>query len=199
MVRVVTVDRQAGQAKAAFWITTQGSVSDRSHANAVVVDLEGNTEAARMTRSLTRDCYILITDGTTLDELPVEGSVLHMADIEDLVAITEAHQAAILEAVDDYRERTHSQSIVSPEFPPSPELTHHAPNQDSPPQRALAAANFLAKAWVNWLKTEDERLRRTVRPKTGETPWMMPKGLDQPSVTTLPPAFLVRATLQRKR
>jgi len=135
----------------------------------------------------------------TIDRRPGSGIIavwvttavepLRARHVNAVVIDAAAHQAAISAAIAEYRRRTRSYSLKDPVFPVSPKAVDHLPAGDAPSGRALAAANFLAAAWTAWLKTDEERRRRTARPKTGETPWMMPEDLNSAEVAGLPPAF----------
>ncbi len=96
---------------------------------------------------------------------------------------------AILEAVADYKRRTRSKTLTEPMFPPSPRAADFQPAEDTASQRAFTTANYLGKVWSRWLKTDEERRRRTARPKRGETPWIMPDDLNAPEVAEFPSAF----------
>jgi hypothetical protein len=163
-----------------------------SHTNAVVLNAANDPGALEKVRSLTRCCAVLLTDGSVPDGLPVEGEPLTSADIDAMVAATEEHQQAILEAVADYKRRTRSKTLIGPTFPTSPQASDFQPAQDTASQRAFMTANYLGKVWSRWLVTDEERRRRTARPKTGETPWIMPEGLNDPEVAVFPAAFAAR-------
>lgn len=186
MHRFVTIDRQGEGEEIALWTTTLTSPTGASHTNAHVFDLRDG-DSLRKIRAVTAHCPVLITPHTTLDDLPPTGPILTIKHIEELVEFTEVQRSAVLAAVDDYKRRTRSKNIVAPEFAKAPRATDYLPASDEPGKRALALANFLAAAWNAWLTTEEQRLRRTVRPKTGETPWMMPDHLNSPVLAWFPP------------
>lgn len=54
----------------------------------------------------------------------------------------------------------------------------------------------IEKVRSHWLRTDEERRRRTVRPRTGESPWIMPEELNQAEVAEFPPAFAARVRSQ---
>ena len=168
---ITTIDNQPGSDFITLWVTSAKDTQAR-HVNAVEVDAAEDLEdAIDAVSSLTRCCGVLVTNGTTLDGLPVAGNPLTESDLADLVAYTEAHQHAILQAVGrDHKRRTRSASIAMPVFPVSPIPTDFAPVDDTPASRAFATASYLAQAWTVWLITDEERRRRTVRPKTGRRP-----------------------------
>jgi hypothetical protein len=188
---IATIDRQSGSDTIAVWVTSASEGTKGQHVNAVVIDT-ATSDATEKVRSLTRCCAVLVTEGTTLDGLPVEGKPLTSADIEDLVAETETHQDAIVEAVADYKRRTRAASVKFPTFPASPHAADYLPAEDTASGRAFAMANFLAKAWTAWLMTDEERRRRTARPKTGETPWIMPESMNSAHVAVFPDSLVAR-------
>ncbi|HEX8510221.1 MAG TPA: hypothetical protein VF635_12105, partial [Propionibacteriaceae bacterium] len=183
-----TIDRQLGSDTIVVWVTNRSS-GEVKHTNAVEVDA---VEAVKALRSLTRCCAVLVTEGSVLDGLPVEGDPLTTADIDAMVAATEEHQRAILTAVGDYKARSGSKALVSPNFPPSVQATDFQPADDTAVERAFTTANYMSRAWRRWLTTDEERHRRTARPKTGETPWIMPEALNAPEVAVFPAAFAAR-------
>ena len=187
---IATIDRRLNSDIIAIWQTSAVEPLRADHVNAVLIDLASDPEAIKKVRSLTRDCGVLLTDGSSIDGLPLVGEPLTIADIEDLVSETESHQEAVLAAIADYKRRTGSFSLKDPVFPMSPKAANHLPSEDVPAQRALATASFLARAWTVWLRSDEERRRRTVRPKTGETPWIMPAELNSPDVATFPAPFM---------
>ena len=91
---IATIDRQPGSRAAgqpgsdtiALWVTSSSEGMRGRHVNAVVIDSNTDPDASEKLRSLTRSSLVLLTDGSTLDGLPVEGGVLTTADIDDLVA-----------------------------------------------------------------------------------------------------------------
>lgn len=193
---IATLDRQPGSDTIAVWVTSASEGTQGRHFNAVVIDAANDPEAKKKVRSLTRCCAVLVTDGSVLDGLPIEGAPLTDADIADLVGETETHQDAILEAIADYKLRTRSVSIVPPTFPASPHAADYAPAEDTANGRAFATANFLVKAWTAWLMTDEERRRRTTRPKSGETPWIMPDSMNSPHISVFPESFAARVFQQ---
>ncbi|RYB89317.1 hypothetical protein EUA06_15110 [Nocardioides glacieisoli] len=162
------------------------------HVNAVELEAADDAQAHAAVSSLTRCTAVLVTDGSHLDGMPVEGTPLTVSDIEDLVTATEAQRDAILLAVKDFKRTTRSASVKLPTFPASPKAADFVADEDTATGRAFTTANFLAKAWTAWLRTDEERRRRTARPKTGETPWIMPHSMSSPQVDLFPEAFVPR-------
>jgi hypothetical protein len=196
----VTIDNQPRSDTAAVWVTTQVGPHRAGHTNAVCVDKLSDPDASRKLRSLTRDYAVLLTEGSTLDALPIDGKPLSVADIEALVTETEDHQERITAAVGEYASTTtRSKSLASPTFLPSPVPRDFAPQEDTVTARALQAANYVARAWTLWLATEEQRWRRTVQPRTNKTPWIMPDALNAPAVAAFPPEFAARVHAQPLR
>jgi hypothetical protein len=189
---IATIDRQPGSDTIAVWVTSASEGIEVRHVNAVVIDAAADPDAPAKVRSLTRCSGVLVTKGTVLDGLPIEGAPLTESDIANLVAETETHQEAIAMAVTEFKRRTRSASLTAPTFPIGPNASDYVPEDDTASGRALAAANFLAKAWSAWLQTDEQRRRRTSRPKTGETPWIMPEHMNSAQVATFPEAFAAR-------
>ncbi|MDP3970024.1 MAG: hypothetical protein Q8Q02_17300 [Nocardioides sp.] len=189
---IVTIDRQPDSDQIAVWVTSRADPSKTTHVNAVVIDAADDPDAVRKVRSLTRASVVLVTDGTDLPDLPIEGDPLTVADIEDLVAETDRTQAAILDAIADYKRRTRSKNLVEPVFPMPPTPADFRPEANTPPARALATANYAGRAWTRWLQTDEERRRRTTHPRTGETPWMMPDAMNSPALEPFPAEFAGR-------
>lgn len=188
---IAVVDRQAGASQIAVWITTRGG-AQASNTNAVVIDIEGDPDAVKKVRSLSRCCAVLATDGTTLDGLPIEGEPLSVADVNVLLDEVEAQQARILKAITEYKRRTRSKALIEPTFPARPAHEAFKPTEDTASQRAFTTANFVGKAWSTWLKTDEERRRRTEQPKTGKTPWIMPEEMNSATVPDFPEQFASR-------
>jgi hypothetical protein len=189
---IATVDRQPGGDRIAVWVTTARDAR-AWHVNAVEIEAaDDETEVHEAVSSLTRCSAVLVTEGTTLDGLPVDGTPLTVSDVEDLVTATEALQDAIVQAITDFKRSTRSTSAKLPTFPGSPKAADFLPDEDTASGRAFATANFLAKAWSLWLATDEERRRRTVRPRTGETPWIMPPSMTSAQIALFPESFAAR-------
>lgn len=189
---IATIDRQPGSDSIVVWLTKRTEPLRADHTNAVSIDAASDSQAMEKVHSLTRCCAVLATEGSVLEGLPIEGEPLTVADIDALVAATEAHQRSILDAVGAYKRRTRSPSLKDPEFSKSPTAADFAPSDDSAAQRTLSTANYAARAWSAWLRTDEERRRRTTRPTTGETPWMMPEELNSSQVAPVPATLAAR-------
>ena len=127
-----------------------------------------------------------------IDGLPITGEALTLEDLSDLMAETKAHQARILEAIAAFKVRSRSKSVVVPTFPDDPSPSSCSPLDDTAVQRALALANYAASVWSVWLKTDEERRKRTVHPRTQVSPWMMPVDMSLPAIPEFPPSFSSR-------
>lgn len=192
MQGIATIDRQPDSDTIVIWLTKRTESLRADHTNAVTIDAASDPSAMEKVRSLTHGCAVLITEGSVLDGLPVEGELLTVADIEALVAATAAHQRLILEAVRAHKRRARSATLKDPIFPVLPTATDFHTSDGNPSQRTLATANYAAKAWSAWLRTDEERRRRTARPTSGETPWMMPDELNSPEIAPIPETLATR-------
>jgi hypothetical protein len=188
---IAVIDRQPGEAQIAVWITSRSGVQ-AANVNAVVIDVDADPDAEEKLRSLTRCSVVLATDGTKLDGLPIEGEPLSVADVDVLLDEVEAQQASILDAITDYKRRTRSKALIEPTFPTRPAREDFTPSEDTASQRAFTTANFVGRAWSAWLKTDEERRRRTEQPKTGKTPWIMPEDMNSATVPDFPKQFATR-------
>ncbi|MEV0342213.1 hypothetical protein AB0H49_24620 [Nocardia sp. NPDC050713] len=138
-------------------------------------------------RSLTRERSVVLTDGT---EPPVTfAHAVRIDAFDDLIEQTTRRQESICAAISDYARRKRTELVV-PRFLPVPALTTLERNE--PQLRALSVANYIGAVWTAWLFTEDQRLRRTVSPRTQETPWIMPAELNSPTIAVLPADFADR-------
>lgn len=188
---IATIDRQPDSDNIAIWVTSRTDMQ-AGHTNAVTIDLTADPRAMDKVRSLTRCSAVLLTEGSTADGLPIDGEPLTSADVEALVTEIEAQRVAITDAVQEYKRRSRSKTLTEPEFQslPSPDSFH--PKDDTAKSRAFALANLLQKLWTEWLRTDEERKRRTVQPRTGKTPWVMPEHLNAPTVPDFPAKFAER-------
>lgn len=184
-----TIDNQPGSELVAVWITALVERQRAGHTNAVCVDKVSDPDAPRKLRSLTRGYAVLLTEGSTLDALPIEGKPLSVADIEALVSETEDHQDRITAAVAEHAAKTRNKSLVPPVFSPSPMPADFGVDEETATSRALKTANYAARAWTGWLATDEQRRRRTIQPRTDKTPWIMPEDLNDPTVAVFPPGF----------
>src|SRR5262245_48649589 len=193
---IATIDRQPYSCTIAVWLTTRSMPLEARHTNAVVIDLVNDPLATKKVRSLTRCYVVLATEGSSLDGMPIDGKPMTVADMAGLLAEAEAQQVRILAAVDEFKQGTRSRNLVEPTFPVSPNVEDFVPAEDTASSRALATANYLRRVWTVWLKTDEQRRRRTVQPKTGKTPWIMPAALNGSIVPDFPAEFARRLRVQ---
>ncbi|MDO3648746.1 hypothetical protein [Nocardia mangyaensis] len=183
MFAFAIIDRQPSADATAVWLTHRTDTTFVRNTNAVVLQHD-DPDYEKKIRSLTADHSVVLTDGT---ESPLEFAHAVRIDLfDDLIARTAAHQERISAAIVDYARRKRAKLVV-PRFLPVPELA--TPERDEPQDRALAAANYVCEVWAAWLFTDEQRHRRTVTPKTQETPWIMPAELNSPTVAALPAEF----------
>jgi hypothetical protein len=191
---IATVDRQPESDSIAIWITnwTKSPISAR-HFNAVVINASEDPRFDEKVISLTRQTVVLLTEGSTLVGFPIEGRPLNVDDLGDLMDETEYWQERIVTAVETFRGPGKS---PVPTFPDLPSRKDFSPAEDTASARAFATANFVRRAWTYWLASDEERRRRTVRPRTGETPWIMPEEMNLPDLAIFPPGFAGRIHVQ---
>ncbi len=186
----------------AIWIVGRVTPVDAASVNAVVVDVDEDPNADDKLRSLTQGRVTVLTNGSTAGPLPMVGRMLVLSDLASLAVATSVQQERILEAVRAFAARPDAKTgrlpktprkIVVPEFNAIPIAADFPPRADTPPCRALAAANYLAALWSLWLQTEDER-RRRASTANGD-PWMMPDGLADRQIAELPSEFAEALTI----
>ena len=184
MLGFAIVDRQPKASATAVWLTGREG-SRVSHTNAVVIAYDDERYDDKVW-ALTADRAVVLTNGT---EPPMRFE--HALDIElfdGFVDETEARQQLIAEIVTEYAEQAKNSNLVVPEFT-SARPTLRIDDRDEPQYRALSVANYIAAVWSVWLDTDEQRLRRTVQPRTGKTPWIMPEALNSPDLIEFPPEF----------
>jgi hypothetical protein len=185
MLGFAIVDRQPAATATAVWLTSHIGGSRVNHTNAVVIAHDDERHDAKV-RALTIDRAVVLTGGTA-PPLPFMHA-LGVDAFDVLVDETSAHQQLITDAVTDYAARTRSQNLVMPDFRKErPRLTMDERNE--PAYRALSVANYVARAWEAWLATDEQRVRRTINPRTKAPPWIMPKELGDPMLAVFPPKF----------
>lgn len=182
MLGFAIIDRQPAADTTAVWVTSRTETFVRN-TNAVVIQHD-DPEYDTKVRSLTAGRCVVLTHGT--EPLPRFLHAVHIDVFDDLLERTAAHQARIRQAIADYSARNRTK-LVAPRFLPNP--VPAAPGSDEPRFRALTVADYVGAVWTAWLFTEEQRVRRTVSPKTGESPWVMPHELNSPTVADLPPEF----------
>jgi hypothetical protein len=186
MLGFATVDRQPTADTTAVWLTSRIDTTVVRNTNAVVVRLDDPDHDTKVW-SLTADHALVLTDGT---EPPLP--FLHpnrVGVFDELMELTAAHQERICQAIRAYSQRNRAK-LVLPKFLPTPILA--AAERDAPQFRALAVANYVGAVWETWLFTDEQRHRRTVTPRSGKTPWIMPPELNSPTIAAFPPEFADR-------
>jgi hypothetical protein len=178
------VDRQPKASATAVWLTCREG-SRVSHTNSVVIAHDDERYDDKVW-ALTADRAVVLTKGTVPSM-----SFEHALDVElfdGFVDETEARQQLIAEIVSEYAAQAKNSNLVIPEFTAArPTLRIDA--RDEPQYRALSVANYIAAVWSAWLDTDEQRVRRTVQPRTGTTPWIMPESLNSPELVEFPPEF----------
>jgi hypothetical protein len=129
---------------------------------------------------------VVLTDGT---KPPI--TFKHPLAIDALTGLideTSAYQQRIIEAVADYAKRTKNKNLVAPIF--ARDRAELKPDgRHEPAYRALSAANYVRDAWAAWLATEEQRVRRTINPRTGKPPGIMPEEMGSTTLADFPPEF----------
>ncbi|MFB8004780.1 hypothetical protein [Nocardia sp. NPDC056000] len=164
MLGFAIVDRQPAADATAVWVTSRTGSTRVNNTNAVVISHDDPAYDTKV-YALTAGRSVVLTAGT---EPPrTFAHAVHLDVFDELIKRTAIHQDQIAQAISDYNSRTRK-DLVIPGFPQAPVLAQ--PKEDEPQYRALAVADYVAEAWVAWLYTDEQRHRRTVAPKTGETP-----------------------------
>lgn len=196
MLGFAVVDHRSGSDTAAVWLTNRVTTSGADHGNAVKIDLGSDVDALRKIHALTRDRLVVLTEGSTADGLPITAATLSVGDVGLLVAETVEHQRRIVDAIDAYAKRTRNKNLVRPAFREPLSPGSFEPSEDTATQRAFQTANYVARAWSEWLTTDDERRRRAENPRTKKSPWIMPTEMGSPVVADFPAAFIERVAPQ---
>jgi hypothetical protein len=185
MLGFAIVDRLPKANATAVWLTTHIEGSLVNHTNAVEI-LHDDERHDYKVWALTADRVVVLTQGTTP---PIPFMHAHGIDVFDgIIDETFAHQRLIGAAVTAYAERTRNRNLVTPDFSKErPKLTMD--ERDGPAYRAFSVANYVAKVWGLWLTTDEQRVRRTINPRTKKSPWIMPKELSDPVLAEFPPEF----------
>ena len=186
MLGFAIVDKQPTADATAVWLTSRIDTTIVRNTNAAVIRHD-DPDHDRKIRSLTAEHFVVLTDGTG-PPLPFTHAN-RIGVFADLIEQTTAAQERICRAVDDYSRRNKT-NLVVPGFPPIPAPTD--PKRDAPQFRALAVADYVGEVWSAWLYTEEQRVRRTVAPKSGKTPWIMPEELNSPAIAVFPTVFADR-------
>ena len=184
MLGFAIVDRQPNATATAVWLTTHVGGTTVQHTNAVVINHDDD-RCDKKIYALTADRIVILTDGSAEDG--IFQHALGVDVLSDLIAETATRQQLIQKAVAEYMTRTKNKNLVIPDFlsSPNPPSQAHA----APQLRALATANYIAEVWSGWLATEEQRLRRTIEPRTGTSPWIMPEELAAQEMSIFPEGF----------
>lgn len=179
------VDAHPDCEEIAVWLVSLIPGNHVAKTNAVLVeDRHGGGRRDDQLRALTRDRIVVETPGSGplpefIDQPSSWGLVLRFGQI------VQQHQDAIIRSVDDFARQAKNRKLARPDFSALPDLDSFVPGK-SAVLRALETAVVLEAVWRCWIESEDERVRRTVNPRTGKTPWMMPHELNDHLVNVLP-------------
>lgn len=192
MLGFAVVDHRAESGIAAVWLTSRLAANTADHTNAVTIELETDEDALKKVHALTRDRLVVMTQGSTSKGLPITSNTLTLEDVGSLASETLDHQARIIEAIDAYAKKTKNSNLARPAFNKPISLDLFVPSEDTATQRAFQTANYVARAWTDWLATDDERRKRSENPRTKKAPWIMPDGMNSKVIEELPAAFIER-------
>lgn len=193
MLGFAVIDRQPGNETTAVWLTSRVASDRADHTNAVTLKSD-DPDYRRKLRSLVADRVVLLTPGS---ESPSEVSnAVPVGALQAVKDDIELLQSQIVDAVAKYGERTRNKNLVRPSFSLTPTPGDLDLSGETTTDRALATANLLGHLWTCWLKTEEHRRRRSVDPKKGTSPWIMPNDLSSVDIAELPPSLSVELRLQ---
>lgn len=192
---IATIDWQPNATEAAVWVTRRRGL-EVGHVNAVRVDFTTKKDAKETIHALTRCSGVLLTKGSSLPPDFVDGSPLSVDDLTGFLMEVTDLRAAVLDAIDHYKRRTRSTSMTVPIFEPAPDVSASLSDRDDATARAFGTANYMQRLWTQWLRTDEERRKRTVQPRTGATPWVMPAEMNSDVVSDFPPRFADRVVVQ---
>jgi len=188
---IATLNVGQASSELVVWLTSQVEEFSTRHTNAVVIQRDDPKFASKVW-SLTADRFVVTlvpsrVPGLEADPLSFD-SAMHLLRRE-----VEARRATIEAAIHAYAQRTRS-NLVAPRWAELPTEAPAEPHwlESGTVSQTLAAANHISKVWNAWLDTEKQRLRRIESPK-GQRPWIMPGGLDSPSVEVLPAEYVAMA------
>lgn len=185
MLGFAIVDAQPLANATAVWLTCRLEGSQVSHTNAVVIQHDEQRHDSKVW-DLIADRAVVLTTGA-VPPIPFAHSIT-LEVFDTLLDETVANQERITDAVAAYAKRTKNKNLIAPTFAGyRPQLK--LDDRDEPGYRALAAANYVRDAWTAWLATDEQRVRRTMNPRTGKPPWIMPDDLGDPTLADFPPEF----------
>lgn len=179
------MDRQPKASATAVWlIGRQGSRV--TNTNAVVLSHRDKRYGDKVW-ALTADRAVVLTSGTTPPR-EIEHA-LNVEVFDGFIDETAFRQQLIEDAVAAYAAQTKNKNLVVPEFPRARPTIAEVEPAGQPQHRALSVANYVAAVWSAWLATEEQRVRRTINPRTGKVPWIMPEELGNPELAEFAPEF----------
>lgn len=179
MLGFAVIDAQTDSDDIAVWLTSRMSPTMVDHTNAVTLH-RAEARTNRAMRSMIADRVVVLTPGTTIE---VGAPAMTFDDLALVRGATSDLYDLVVAAIAAHKKRTRT-TVVTPSRPEDREYV--PPTEDVPALRALATANYLAWLWRGWLVVEEERRRRTVSPRTQESPWMMPPELGSTDGRELP-------------
>jgi hypothetical protein len=185
MLGFAIVDRQPPAKATAVWLTCHLDGCRVNHTNAVVILHDDDRHDVKVW-NLTADRAVVLTDGTTPPI--VFKHALAVDAFAGLLEETSVYHQRIIEAVADYAKRTKNKNLVAPAFARN-RVELKPDSRDEPAYRALSVANYVRDAWAAWLGTEEQRVRRTINPRTGKPPGIMPDELGSTELADFPAEF----------
>lgn len=174
MLGFATVDHAGSSGTTVVWLTSRIEPNRAEHTNAVTLGAN-DEDGGHKFQVLVADRLVVLTQGSVAPEwLP---SAVTADLIDEWVEYIRQRQEQICAAI-----AKRSSNLVQPTFPPIPSLDSIEVSAGLSDQvkRTFITATYVARTWTAWLETEQQRLRRTVDPKTGATPWIMPDALSGP-------------------
>lgn len=174
MLGFATVDNGGSTGVTVVWLTSRVQPNRAEHTNAVTL-YAADEDCENKFQALVADRLLVLTQGSIAPEwLP---SAKTVEAIDGWVEYTAARQDQICAAI-----AMRSTNLVQPTFPTRPSMDDINISVELADQvkRTLITATYVARTWTAWLETEQQRLKRTVDPKTGATPWIMPANLSGP-------------------
>jgi len=192
MLGFAIIDHRSCANVVAVWLTSRITATAVYHTNAVTIDLNADPNVLKKVHALTRDRLVVMTDGSTTDRLPINTDTMTVKDINSVVTETTDRQTRIVKAINNYAEETGNHSLVRPIFSDPVSFEALADPESSATKRALHTANYVARVWNRWLKTDAERQSRTQHPQTKATPWIMPDELNNRVIEELPAGLTER-------
>lgn len=154
------------------WLTSQVEPTRAEHTNAVSIK-QDDPGCWEKFDALTGNRTVVLTRGSVAP--PSLAHAVPTDLIEGFAEETHLRQDGIRRAVRDWRTQ-----LVEPTLPVLPSSDDYELEAEAPVRRTLETANYLARVWSAWLETEAQRVRKSVDPRTGKPPWIMPEELAGP-------------------